>query len=181
MLWYIDTEVIEMKKILHECSGGGYFHIRVLTGDSPETKKLFDGYSVLEEDFESFLHYYMVKYFDADLSGKFRYGDYCVEFEWYLDENVYTYDTMKKILREIEHTAYLLKYNYNSPELDEIKSRFQPYSFKEDFDYNEMGDKERFIEENKSVAIDFYRDFCAIIEGLMRKYPEYNLITFSGP
>ena len=61
--------------------------------------------SIEELDVNDYLRDYLEKYFDPDFPYTCRFEDSEPGFEWYLEYNLYTYETMRKMLDEMEKDA----------------------------------------------------------------------------
>lgn len=142
--------------------------------------------SIEEDDVGMFLYYFLDKFFDLD----YPYGDsrdeYCGSgFEWNLEHNIYTYETMNVMLAEIERCCDLLKNDYDNAELDGLKSRFYYYPFSPvriPLDRHLTKEEEQaIIRENIYVATEFYDRFVRRMRAMMESAKEYELISFMGP
>ena len=142
--------------------------------------------SIEEDDVSTFLFYFLDKYFDASFPyeeiSTDRYGD---GFEWNLEYNVYSYETMNRMLQEIEECINLLEQQFDDPYLDGVKERFKWYDFDPDEDrWNKKPtnkEADTIIRNNIHVATDFYRRFVWRIKAMMKNAPDYDLISFMGP
>ena len=166
-------------------NGGSDFWImpvRYTDKQSCEPEELCEHEISIEEDYVyEFLHVFLEKYFDYD----YDYGDLRSEgsqygFQWNLEYNFYTYESMEKMLDEIEYYANLLKCDYDNPLLDELKSRFKYSSFGGDGFVSEKEEK-RFVRENIGVAIDFYERFVRRMRRMMKEAEDGDFISFMGP
>ena len=89
--------------------------------------------------------------------------------------------SIRKMIQEIRTVCWQLENDYNNPILENIKSHFQWYSYR-----NQQKDtwSEKEINEAKKnripVAIDFYERFCSQMESMML-LPGKNAISFAGP
>lgn len=172
--------------------GSGYFWIMPVK-HVPKTEEHWCGIqecrkeeiSIEEDDVGVFLYYFLEKYFDRD----YPYGDsreYCGNsFEWNLEYNIYTYETMHMMLADIERCCYLLKNDYENAELDGIKAKFHYYPFSPtriplDRRLTEE-EKQAIIRENIYVATEFYDRFVRRMRAMMENTKEYDLISFMGP
>ena len=154
----------------HDCSS--YFWImpvkrveKMAEDDDLIEEYLEEEISIEEDDVSQFLYYFLEKYFDSDYPyDGIRDDEFCGKgFEWNLEYNIYTYDTMRLMLAEIESCAILLEQNYDAEELAKVKERF--------------GQDGLTAEE----IVDFYRRFVRRIRAMMEYAPEYELISFMGP
>lgn len=141
--------------------------------------------SIEEDDVGVFLYYFLDKYFDCN----YPYGDSreCCgnHFEWNLEYNIYTYETMCAMLADIEHCCYLLKTDYDNVELDGLKAKFHYYPFSPvriPLDRRLTEEEEQaIIRDNIHVATEFYDRFVSRMRGMMQHATDYNLISFMGP
>ncbi len=173
--------------------GGGYFWIMPVK-HVPVTKEYWQGIkeyrkeeiSIDDMDISEFLYYFLDKYYD----DQYPYGDsrdpYCENrFQWNLDYNIYTYDTMKVMLNDIEECCNLLKTDYDNPKLDDLKKHFSIYTFEPDLLYErkKLGKKKEaeIIKNNIYIAIEFYERFVHRMRTMMDNAKDYNLISFMGP
>lgn len=139
--------------------------------------------SIEEDDVGSMLYYFLDQFFDANLQEQFRdtrlYG---LDFEWNLEYNVFTYDSIRKMIAKIREYTKILSLDYDNPVLDELKEKFYPSQFdSEYYYYRNPPKKEDVIRENIYVAIEFYERFCNRMESMMDNAPQFNLISFIGP
>lgn len=131
----------------------------------------------VEEDFiGTFLACFLDKYFDA---GNQRDG--LTEFDWY-GSNLYSYDTVRRMLDEIEHCAALLESDYDSPELNDLKEYFHDWGFRPggNADQN-TAEQARSFRKHIAGAADFYARFVRRMRAMMRAAPECEYIVFEGP
>ena len=137
--------------------------------------------SIEEGDMDEFLYYFLEEYFDPDFPYTCR--DHCGNgFEWNLEYNIYTYDSIRKMLSDIKEHSDLLKRDYDNPKLEGLKKYFHASSFLQDYYHipNPPPDDE-IIKDNIDVAISFYERFCRRMEAMMDHAPQYELISFMGP
>ena len=149
--------------------------------------------AIEESNVEAFLYYFLDKYYDASLPfhKKREYGE---RFEWYLEDNLFTYPALRKMLDEIKKTSHLLACDYDNPALDMVKKHISIFdlgytiksSLESDNDEYEMFyeidvDKDTYKKEHIGVAIDFYNRFCWLLELMMEHNPGNEYISFMGP
>lgn len=143
-----------------------------------------DEISIEEGNIECFLEYFLRKYFDKELFyNRYRYDDmeYTTEFEWYLTDNFYTYECMRKMLQEISKAADLLETDYGNEELKDIKKEFSIFYMCSCHHSDYIERKNENIENHKDVVIDFYRRFVSRMSRMMEEHPETDLISVMGP
>lgn len=142
--------------------------------------------SIEEDDIGEFLYFFLEKYFDPD----YPYGQvrdrYCGSgFEWNLEYNIYTYETIRKMLDEIELCARLLETDFDNPALTDFKKGFHSVTF--DPDENRFQkrltdeEEEHLIRDNIGIALDFYDRFVRRMRKMMQAADDYELISFMGP
>lgn len=131
----------------------------------------------------SFLYYFLEQYFDSSIQEPFR--DTRIEtldFLWNLEYNVFTYDSIRNMLKKIREYSHLLKTDFDNPALNELKKRFSPSDFdNEYFRYKNPPGEEETIRNNIYVATEFYERFCDRMESMMAYAPQFDLISFMGP
>ena len=174
----------------HDVSG--YFWIMPIhhvdsTDDNPDgiEECVDEEISIGEDDISHFLSYFLEKYFDEKYDYQNARSNLCNRFEWNLEHNIYTYETMEKMLHEIEEKANLLATNFEDKSLVPIIDRLNYFDFipldTEDY-YNYTKKEElKTIKENIFIATDFYSRFVRRMRSMMKNSPEYALISFMGP
>ncbi len=183
----VQVEIVEG----HDC--GGYFWIMPVKHDQVGNESPLgmieyrdEEISIEELDVETFLYFFLEKYYDKNYDYKNTRDKYTDNsFQWNLEYNIYTYDTVKAMLDDIERCAVLLKEDYYNPLLDELKKKFSVYDFVPDLLRSEKKfsdtDKDRIIRDNIDVATDFYHRFVKRIRLMMEHSTDYDLISFMGP
>lgn len=141
--------------------------------------------SIEEDDVGEFLYFFLDKYFDHSYPyGKAR-DRYCGSgFEWNLEYNIYTYETIREMLDEIELCAGLLETDFDNPALTDLKNGFHPYTFDPDENryQKKLTDEEEYlIRDNIGIALDFYERFVRRMRKMMQAADDYELISFMGP
>lgn len=180
----------------HDCSS--YFWIRPVRVEAKgkilwdKTAYMGEEISIEESDVDCFLAYFFYKFFDKELLyNKNRWdeceGEFITDFEWWLTDNFYTYETMRKMLEEITQAALMLEKDYDNPALNEIKKKFSVFYMcdcnSEDYkNYaKDLVSKEEIIRKNIGVVIDFYFRFVRRMYQMMRRNPDAFLISIEGP
>ena len=137
--------------------------------------------------------YFFYKYFDKNLKeNRERELDYpnesYDEFEWYLTDNFYTYETIEKMLVDIDNVALLLQNDYDNEYLTKIKEDFSPiYMMTEEennkYLYYKQNDEvcNKLKKEHINVVIDFYNRFTARMRKMLNNAKQYNIISIMGP
>lgn len=142
--------------------------------------------SIEEDDIGEFLYFFLEKYFDPD----YPYGQvrdrYCGSgFEWNLEYNIYTYETIRKMLDEIELCARLLETDFDNPALTDFKKGFHSVTFDPDENRYQKRltdeEEEHLIRDNIGIALDFYDRFVRRMRKMMQAADDYELISFMGP
>ena len=142
--------------------------------------------SVEEDDVFYYLYYFLNKYFDKD----YPYGEarppYCgTKFEWSLEYNIYTYETVRTMLDEIEECAHLLVTDFHNKKLDGLKIKVcdHPLDLENDSSFQQMPaeKQQREFARRIAVAYDFYKRFVPRMRSMMDSATEYELISFMGP
>lgn len=124
-----------------------------------------------------YLFYFLIKYFDRN----YDYGEMRMEesegFEPYLEFNLYTYETMRKMIADMRLCAEMLENDFENPYLDELKS----YLYQRINERKSYDEKQKEIKQNTQIATDFYRRIAARLEAMMKNAPDYEFICFMGP
>lgn len=160
--------------------------------------------SIEESDVDQYLTPFLFKYYDDELEankkrvdGYYKDDDgnehyeYKKGFEWYLTHNFFTYESIEKMIKDINDTIDALSSNIETEYTRElrIKRGFEsqeliyakgltPEQIKE---YNDNRPKEDDTEAE--LIIDFYKRFVYRMEYMMKvgKEKGYDLISFMGP
>lgn len=136
------------------------------------------GISIDEMHINEFLSKFLYKYYDPTIQQREEYED--DDFDWY-GINLYTSESIRKMLDDIYKAVDLIKENYNDPALDELKSCLSIYEYTDkmlkDLSNDEINELRR---KRIPVAIDFYERFCSQMENML-KIPGNNMISFAGP
>ncbi|WP_426349762.1 hypothetical protein ACPWSR_00630 [Alloiococcus sp. CFN-8] len=137
--------------------------------------------SIEEDDIYEFLYYFLDKYFDSDFPYTCR--EFCGnDFQWNLEYNIYTYDSIRKMIVDIREYLELLQKDFHNPKLETLKKYYRAYSFVQDYFHTKgLPSHDQIIRDNINVAISFYERFCRRMEAMMEYAPEYELISFMGP
>ena len=168
-------------------SYGGFFSINPLnrvepTKDDPFGRVNFRKEMINIEDMEvdDFLCHFLVKYFDDNYDYGTMRDVHSEGFEFYSEFNLYTYETMRKMIADMRLCADMLENDLENPYLDELKGYIaHGGSNPQDTDTDEK--KLNAIKQNAPVAIDFYRRLSARLEAMMTNAPDYQFICFFGP
>ena len=142
--------------------------------------------SVEEDDAFYYLYYFLNKYFDKE----YPYGEarpsYCEDgFEWSLEHNIYTYETVRTMLDEIEECAHLLATDFHNEKLNGLKNKVchHPLDIESDADFQQLPAEKQEKELANRIAgvCDFYERFVTRMRKMMDSASEYELISFVGP
>lgn len=146
--------------------------------------------SIEEDDVAQYLTPFLYPYFDEELEENKKRKDVS-GFEWYLEHNFFTFDSMAQILRDIEDTVDALISGRETEYTQklEIKRGTATYRliYAKDLNEEEIAEynDNRPTEDDTEVAlvVDFYRRFLYRMEYMMKvgKEKGYNLISFMGP
>ena len=141
----------------------------------------------IEEDVVAFFLASMLKkYYDKTLSIRYRKvesPDYEEDFEWYLTHNVYSYGTIRKMLKEFREIIKLLGSGRSNPVLDELLDKFPVMAMKKDKPNTNLvyQDARWDIEWTVEDIVDFYTRFCNRMDKMMNSSPGFSDISFMGP
>lgn len=160
-------------------------------GDEVFTKALrrtAEEISIDEDDVEMFLFYFLKRNYNQKRSMLYRRLEHPeplgVEFEWNLEDNVYSYDEMRRMLAEMRETAARLVLDYDDPSLAGVKERFRASAFVHEsvsvWDMTPV-QEQVFIPPNIAVATDFYERFARRMELMMARAPQFSDVSFTGP
>lgn len=146
--------------------------------------------SIEEDDVAQYLTPFLYKYFDEELTENKKRKDVS-GFEWYLEHNFFTFDSMALILKDIEDTVDALISGRETEYTQKLKIKRGTATYllvyaknltaEEVAEYN----ANRPTEDDTSVAlvVDFYQRFLYRMEYMLKvgKEKGYNLISFMGP
>lgn len=140
--------------------------------------------SIEEYDVFLYLSPFLERYFDATYPYVCREEGIPVRFEWNLEHNLYTYETMERMLRDIEECAELIETDIADPRLAPLlekrpKGCFDP----ETHNYRKTTSEEdlQSFQENAALYVDFYRRFVFRLRRMIARSPEFEAISFMGP
>ena len=146
--------------------------------------------SIEEGYVDCFLAYFFLKHFDIDYwCNRSRFFTWHVQgeepdrhgFEWNLEDNFYSYESIEKMIFEMELVARLLEIDYDNPLLDAVKSRFSIYYLGDYEDSMRDRSDDAEIKKRKAVIIDFYRRFASRMRKMMTDNPQTDKISICGP
>ncbi|MBQ6795578.1 MAG: hypothetical protein IJO83_05480 [Clostridia bacterium] len=146
--------------------------------------------SIEEDDVDQYLTPFLYKYFDEELEeNKKRNG--VSGFEWYLEHNYFTFDSIIHILKDIADTIDALTSERETEYTKKLKIKrgfathqllyAKGMSEEEIAEYNATRPTEDDTETE--LIVDFYQRFIYRMEYMMKvgKEKGYNLISFMGP
>lgn len=146
--------------------------------------------SIEEDDVAQYLTPFLYTYFDDELEeNKKRKG--VSGFEWYLEHNFFTFDSMAHILKDIQDTVDALISGRETEYTKKLKIKrgtatyqlvyAKNLSEEEVAEYNANRPKED--DTKVGLVVDFYQRFLYRMEYMMKvgKEKGYNLISFMGP
>ena len=180
-------ETINKNEKVFICNGrdaGGTVWIVAFNNDKTADKKLpfCDnlGMSIDDYNVSEYLSEFLYRYYNPDIQDESNYTTDVRQFDWY-GVNVYTYDSMRKMLNDIRRAAQLLVNDYDNPELSAVKEHFPWYQYT-DKPRDKVSEEEmNELRKNEvPIAVDFYNRFIDRIEKMM-KLPGTNMISFAGP
>ena len=184
------TIPLQQVEIVEGHDSGGFFWIMPvrLTKDSEWHVEEFypEEISIVEQDVCEYLAVFLRKYFDKDFPYYEETRAYnWDEFEWYLEHNFYTYDTVNRMLEEIERCCELLARGEDDPVLAPLK---ESASWLSDDPIRHLWDepltdedRAKLMQEELKKALDFYHRFVRRMRGMMERASDYELISFMGP
>jgi len=123
-------------------------------------------------DVETYLAHFLYKYYDPEIQRELDWED--PGFDWH-DNNLYSFDDMKRILADIREVIKLLREDYDNPVLKPVKAYWVVSN--RDISEEETNNLRR---QKVLEAVDFYERFCNRIEKMM-KLPGTDIMSFTGP
>lgn len=146
--------------------------------------------SIEEDDVAQYLTPFLYQYFDGELTENKKRKDVS-GFEWYLEHNFFTFDSMALILKDIEDTIDALSSGRETEYTQKLEikrgastnqlSYAKKPTAEEVAEYN----ADSPTEDDTAVAlvVDFYQRFLYRMEYMLKvgKEKGYNLISFMGP
>ena len=137
-------------------------------------------------DFSAYLYEFFERYFDKNFPDdglRQTFGE--PGFEWNLEHNFYTYETIERLLQDMERFAELLRTDYDNPAVQRQKQFFNDWELLPTalYDKNNLTDaeRERAVRENIGVVISFYERFARRLRSMMAAAADCDLITVMGP
>lgn len=146
--------------------------------------------SIEEDDVAQYLTPFLYKYFDEELTENKKRKDVS-GFEWYLEHNFFTFDSMALILKDIEDTVDALISGRETEYTQKLKIKRGTATYQLVYAKNLTAEEvaeynaNRPTEDDTAVAlvVDFYQRFLYRMEYMLKVGNEkgYNLISFMGP
>lgn len=146
--------------------------------------------SIEEDDVAQYLTPFLYKYFDEKLTENKKRKDVS-GFEWYLEHNFFTFDSMALILKDIEDTVDALISGRETEYTQKLKLKRGTATYQLVYAKNLTAEAvaeynaNRPTEDDTAVAlvVDFYQRFLYRMEYMLKvgKEKGYNLISFMGP
>lgn len=146
--------------------------------------------SIEEDDVAQYLTPFLYKYFDEKLTENKKRKDVS-GFEWYLEHNFFTFDSMALILKDIEDTVDALISGRETEYTQKLKLKRGTATYQLVYAKNLTAEEvaeyntNRPTEDDTAVAlvVDFYQRFLYRMEYMLKvgKEKGYNLISFMGP
>lgn len=146
--------------------------------------------SIEEDDVAQYLTPFLYKYFDEELTENKKRKDVS-GFEWYLEHNFFTFDSMALILKDIEDTVDALISGRETEYTQKLKIKRGTATYQLVYAKNLTAEEvaeynaNRPTEDDAAVAlvVDFYQRFLYRMEYMLKvgKEKGYNLISFMGP
>lgn len=146
--------------------------------------------SIEEDDIAQYLTPFLYNHFDEELEENKKRKNVS-GFEWYLEHNFFTFDSMAQILKDIEDTVDALISGRETEYTKKLKIKRGTATYQLVYAKN-LSEEEvaeynanRPTEDDTKVAliVDFYQRFLYRMEYMMKvgKEKGYNLISFMGP
>lgn len=146
--------------------------------------------SIEENDVAQYLTPFLYKHFDEELEENKKRKDVS-GFEWYLEHNFFTFDSMVLILKDIADTVDALSAGRDNEFTERLRKKrgtstyqliyAKNFSDEEIAEYN----ANRPTEDDTEIELilDFYRRFTYRMEYMLKvgKEKGYNMISFMGP
>ena len=146
--------------------------------------------SIEEDDVAQYLTPFLYKYFDEELTENKKRKDVS-GFEWYLEHNFFTFDSMALILKDIEDTVDALSSGRETEYTQKLKIKRGTATYQLVYAKNLTADEVAEYNANRpteddtaeALVVDFYQRFLYRMEHMLKvgKEKGYNLISFMGP
>ncbi|MBC8534771.1 hypothetical protein [Yeguia hominis] len=146
--------------------------------------------SIEEDDVAQYLTPFLYKYFDEELTENKKRKDVS-GFEWYLEHNFFTFDSMALILKDIEDTVDALSSGRETEYTQKLKIKRGTATYQLVYAKNLTAEEVAEYNANRpteddtaeALVVDFYQRFLYRMEHMLKvgKEKGYNLISFMGP
>ena len=146
--------------------------------------------SIEEDDVAQYLTPFLYKYFDEELTENKKRKDVS-GFEWYLEHNFFTFDSMALILKDIEDTVDALISGRETEYTQKLKIKRGTATYQLVYAKNLTAEEVAEYNANRpteddtaeALVVDFYQRFLYRMEYMMKvgKEKGYNLVSFMGP
>lgn len=146
--------------------------------------------SIEEDDVAQYLTPFLYKYFDEELTENKKRKDVS-GFEWCLEHNFFTFDSMALILKDIEDTVDALSSGRETEYTQKLKIKRGTATYQLVYAKNLTAEEVAEYNANRpteddtaeALVVDFYQRFLYRMEYMMKvgKEKGYNLISFMGP
>ena len=161
---------------------GDLFWITALNSSDKRISDIpnLDCFGMSMDDFcaAEFLAEFLYKYFDPSIQKREEYEP--PEFDWY-DANLFTFDSVRRMLSDIKQTVAMLQEDHNNPSLAQIKENWTLHRFTDKAKFELTAEELNEVEKRMVlIAVDFYERFCSRMENML-KIPENDIVTFTGP
>ena len=146
--------------------------------------------SIEEDDVAQYLTPFLYQHFDEELQEN-KNRKNVSGFEWYLEHNFFTFDSMERILKDIEDTVDALTSGRETEYTKKLKIKRGTATYQ--LLYAKNLNEEEIVAYNANrpteddteaaLVVDFYQRFLYRMEYMMKvgKEKGYNLISFMGP
>ena len=146
--------------------------------------------SIEEDDVAQYLTPFLYKYFDEELTENKKRKDVS-GFEWCLEHNFFTFDSMALILKDIEDTVDALSSGRETEYTQKLKIKRGTATYQLVYAKNLTAEEVAEYNANRpteddtaeALVVDFYQRFLYRMEYMMKvgKEKGYNLVSFMGP
>ncbi|MBE6582179.1 MAG: hypothetical protein E7648_02815 [Ruminococcaceae bacterium] len=172
----------EYVEIVNGRDGGGTFWIVCANTNEKNKARVPSldcfGISIYDGDVSQFLSEFLYRYFDPSVQKREEYDE--EGFDWF-GINLYTFDSIRRMISDIKRVQEMIQYDYDNSALDSIKSHWSVYRYtdktKNDLTAEEINELRKRV---VPVAVDFYERLCKRLEQML-DIPGNNVMSFAGP
>ena len=146
--------------------------------------------SIEEDDVAQYLTPFLYKHFDEGLEENKKRKDVS-GFEWYLEHNFFTFDSMVLLLKDITDTIDALSTGRDNEFTEKLREKRGTSTYQLVYEKDLSDEEITEYNANKptegdteiGLILDFYRRFTYRMEYMLKigKEKGYNLISFMGP